>query len=113
MEKLELTLQNLKDHGLKCNIKKSLFGQTDIEYLGFWVTCNGIRTVNKKVEAKVNMTPLKTQKHVRVFIVLLNYYRDMWAKRSHLLHPLISLTSNKVKFKWADVEQKAFDEFKV
>ena len=31
---------------------------------------------------------------------------------SHLLQPLTVLTSNKVKFKWTDVEQKAFDEIK-
>ena len=36
----------------------------------------------------------------------------MWARWSHLLHPLTALTSNKVKFKWNDVEQKAFDDIK-
>ena len=36
----------------------------------------------------------------------------MWARRSHLLHPLTALTSNKVKFKWTDVEQKVFDDIK-
>ena len=34
----------------------------------------------------------------------------MWAIRSHLLHPLTALTLPKVKFKWTDVEHKAFDE---
>ena len=37
---LKLTLQNLKDNDLKCNIESSFFGQTEMEYLGFWVTCN-------------------------------------------------------------------------
>ena len=36
----------------------------------------------------------------------------MWAIKSHLLQPLTSLTSNKVNFKWTDVEHKAFDEIK-
>ena len=36
----------------------------------------------------------------------------MWDKRSYLLQPLTALTSNKAKFKWTHVEQKAFDEFK-
>ena len=36
----------------------------------------------------------------------------MWAKMSHLIHPLTALTSNKVNFKWTDVEQKAFDKIK-
>ena len=37
----------------------------------------------------------------------------MCGKRSHLLHPLTALTSNKVEFKWTDVYQKAFDEIKL
>ena len=36
----------------------------------------------------------------------------MWDRRSHLLHPLMALTSPKVKFKWTHVEQKEFDEIK-
>ena len=36
----------------------------------------------------------------------------MWSRRSHLLHPLTSLTLPKVKFKYTDVEQKAFDYIK-
>ena len=36
----------------------------------------------------------------------------MWAKQSHLLHPLTSLKSNNVKFKWTDIEHKAFDKIK-
>ena len=37
---------------------------------------------------------------------------DMWAKRSHLIHPLTALTSLKELFKWTEVEQKAFNEIK-
>ena len=46
LEKLELTLQNLKDNGHKCNIEKSFFGKIEMEYLGFLVTRNGILPVN-------------------------------------------------------------------
>ena len=81
-------------------------------YLSFCVTRTGIRPITKKVEAIVNMDPSKNQKYVRSFIVLLNYSRDIWAKRSHLLQPLTELTSKKVKFKWTVVEKKSFDEIK-
>ena len=70
-----------------------------MEYLGFWVTKNEIRTINNKLEAIENMTPPKTRKRVRVIKGLLNYYRYMWDKMSHLIHTLTALTSNKVKFK--------------
>ena len=45
-------------------------------------------------------------------IGLVNYYKDMWAKRSYLLQPLTALTSKKVNFKWNSVEQSAFKEIK-
>ena len=68
--------------------------------------------MNERLEAIVNMKQPKNTKEVSAFIGIINYYMDMWAKRSHLLHPLIALTSNKVKFKWVDLEQKVFDDIK-
>ena len=81
-------------------------------YIGFWVTWIGIQPISNKLEVTVNMKPPNKTKEVRAFMGIVNYYRDMWTRRSHLLHPLTALASNKVKFKWADVEQKAFDDIK-
>ena len=58
------------------------------------------------------MKPTKNTKEACAFIGIVNYYRDMWAKQSHLLHPLTSLMSHKVNCKWTEVEQKAFDDIK-
>jgi hypothetical protein len=43
---------------------------------------------------------------------MVNYYRDMWPLRSHLLAPLSSLTSSKVKWKWTTDHQESFDKMK-
>ena len=83
-----------------------------MEYLGLWVTRTGILSVNKKVEAIVNMMLPMNQKQVCSFIGLVNYYRDMWAKRSHLLQTLTALTSKEVKFKWTHIKKNAFDDIK-
>ena len=83
-----------------------------MEYLGFLVTRNGIRPINKKVEAITNMTPPTNTKQVRLFIGLVKYYRDMWPKRSHLLQSLTALKPSKVSFKLTDMEQKSFDDIK-
>ena len=83
-----------------------------MEYLGFWVTRTGIRPINKKVEAIVKMKPPKNTKQVWAFIGVINYYRDMWAIRSYILHPLTAITSPKVKLKWTHMEQKVFDDIK-
>ena len=58
------------------------------------------------------MTPPRNIKQVHAFVVLVKYYRDIWARRLNLIRPLTALTSTKVTFKWTDVEQKAFDKIK-
>ena len=58
------------------------------------------------------MTPPKYIKQVCVFVCLVNYYRYMWSKRSHLLQPLTALASTKLELKWTDVEQKSSDKIK-
>jgi RNase H-like domain found in reverse transcriptase len=44
---------------------------------------------------------------------MVNYYRDMWSKRLHLLAPLLDLTSSKTKWKWTEKCQAVFDEMKL
>ena len=46
IQNLELALNRLKGKGLKCNIEKYFFGQTILEYLGCWVTRNGVKPHN-------------------------------------------------------------------
>ena len=55
VQKLEITIPKMKSKGLKYNIENSFFGHTKMEYLGFWVTHNGIKPINKTIEAITNM----------------------------------------------------------
>ena len=112
LDKLEQVLTRLAEAGLKVNVSKSHFCQHELEYLGYLINREGVRPTMKKVEAIKNLAPPKTRKQLRSFIGMVNYYRDMWPKRSHLLAPLTNLTSKNVKFKWTDEHQKAFDEIK-
>ena len=43
---------------------------------------------------------------------MINYYRDMWRRRSHILTPLTALQSANAKWQWTVTEQSAFDEIK-
>jgi RNase H-like domain found in reverse transcriptase len=43
---------------------------------------------------------------------MVDYYHDMWGKRSEILVPLASLTSKSAKWKWEAKHQKAFDDMK-
>ena len=59
-----------------------------MEYLGLWITRNVIKPINIKVEAINIMAPPTSRKEVRKVIGIINYYRDMWPRRSHTLAPL-------------------------
>ena len=112
INQLEKVFTRLRTAGFKINIKKSYFAYPELEYLGYWITRDGIRPQDKKVEAIQNIAPPTTRKQLRRFIGMINYYRDVWPKRSELLAPLSALTSTNVKWKWTAVEQTAFDKVK-
>ena len=43
---------------------------------------------------------------------MVNYYRDMWKRRSHICAPLTNMVGVNAKFEWGSEQQKAFDEMK-
>ncbi len=43
---------------------------------------------------------------------MINYYRDVWPHRAHLLAPLSRFTYDKIPFKWTEEHQQAFDDMK-
>ena len=68
--------------------------------------------IPKKIEAIQALTVPKTRKQLRQFIGMINFYREMWQKRSELLAPIFALTPKNVKYDWKDKHQKCFDAIK-
>ena len=68
--------------------------------------------IPKKVEAIQALAVPKTRKQLRQFIGMINFYRDMWQKRSEIIAPLTALTSKNFKYDWKDEHQKCFDSIK-
>lgn len=105
-------LDRIAQAGLKVNATKSFFARGELEYLGYWITRKGISPVLQKIDAMKQIKEPTNKKQLRSFIGLINFYRDMWQKRSELLSPLSALTSKTVPWKWTDTEQKAFEAIK-
>jgi RNase H-like domain found in reverse transcriptase len=105
-------LTRLQEAGLKINAVKSFFARTNLEYLSYNISREGLRPSQKKVEAILQIKAPTTHKQLRRFIGMVNYYRDMWPQRSHFLAPLSSMTLAKVIWTWTTEHQEAFDQMK-
>ena len=112
LEKLGLVFDRLRKAGLKVNASKSYFCTGALEYLGYWITREGIQPQPAKVHAIQRIAEPTNKKQLRGFIGIVNYYRDMWIRRSHVLAPLAKLTSKTAKWEWGPVERKAFNDMK-
>ena len=51
LQKLERVLARLEEAGLKVNANKSFFAREGLEYLGYWISREGIQPLSTKVEA--------------------------------------------------------------
>ena len=62
LEDLDKVFYRLKQAGLKVNAKKSFFAKSELKYLGFWITRQGIMPLPKKVQAIKTFSCTKNQK---------------------------------------------------
>jgi hypothetical protein len=119
LTKIEEVLERLETAGFKANLRKSFFMQKEVDYLGYRLTDNGIGPQEKKIEAMDRMLAPTTNKQLKRFLGMINFYRDIWEKRSHILEPLNKLSAvtskskNKTKqkavpFVWEQKHQDAF-----
>jgi hypothetical protein len=91
LEKLEEVLRRLRDAGLKVNAAKSTFCALEIEYLGYVLTRDAIKPQRNKVQAILAIKPPTGVRQLRHFLGMVQYYCDLWARRSDMLAPLTSL----------------------
>ena len=112
MKTVDEVLQRLEKYGLQVNPLKSFWAQDQVEYLGFLITRDGIRPQVKKVQGILDMGRPTNTKQLRGFVGMINYYKSLWPRRSHLLAPLTAMTSKNIKFKWEQVHENAFQLIK-
>jgi hypothetical protein len=91
LQKMETVLTRLRDARLKVNVAKSSFCAHEIEYLGYILTREGIKPQPKKVQVILMLNLPNNIKELTHFLRMVQYYQDMWARRSEMLAPLTDL----------------------
>eukprot|EP00804_Cyclotella_cryptica_P003931 CCRYP_016112-RA/>CCRYP_016112-RA protein AED:0.26 eAED:0.27 QI:0/-1/0/1/-1/1/1/0/276 len=90
LAKLELVLSRLQDANLKVNARKSNFCAIETEYLGY-ILSRGNKTTTQEGTVDTCTDTAQNVKDLRRFLGMVQYYRDLWARRSEMLAPLTSL----------------------
>ena len=114
LKKMEIVLKRLNDIGFRANLRKSFFMQQEVEYLGFLLTSDGIKPQPKKIEAMTRTKLPTNSKQLKRFLGMVNFYRDVWPRRSYVLALLANLSSKtgKMNWIWGQIQQQAFVEAK-
>ena len=113
IEVLDKVLNRLNEKHFIINPRKCEFCIKETDFLGHWLTPEGIRPYPKKIKAILAMQPPRNLKQLRAFLGLVTYYRDMWPRRSHILAPLTDLLKHPRTFLWdPKVHGKAFNQMK-
>ncbi len=73
-------LRQLQAAGMQVNPDKCWWFQPAVTYLGFLITRDEIKPQPYKIQGIFNMKSPKTQKDVRHFIRMVNFYLDLYPK---------------------------------
>ena len=113
MNYLEEVLQRLRLNNVQVHIEETFLAAQHFDYLGYRLTPEGIKPQGKKIKAILNIAQPSNIRELRRFIGFVQYYRDMFRRRSDILHPLTSATSSKIKkFEWTSDMNKSFIDIK-
>uniref|UniRef100_A0A8R7QJ03 Reverse transcriptase domain-containing protein n=1 Tax=Triticum urartu TaxID=4572 RepID=A0A8R7QJ03_TRIUA len=110
-EHLRIILDLLREHQLYAKASKCSFAQQKIEYLGHFISKDGVATDASKTSAMSAWPVPTTPTELRRFLGLTGYYRKFVPHYGFIAKPLTRLLTKK-GFLWDDKAQAAFEMLK-
>ena len=113
---LRLVLERLQSHGLHVHISKSIFGVPSLDFLGHFVSNKGIQPMEDKVRAIRTFPQPTSQRKLREFIGLVNFYRRFLPACTAMMEPLNQLLTHPrdkaTPIQWTEEAVTAFNNTK-
>ena len=110
--RLENVFRRFEEANLQLHPGKCTFAQSQVQYLGYILSENGISPSPEKVKAVRNYPTPKNVREVRAFLGLASFYRRLVPDFAHIAKALTILTRNDQKFTWGQEQQEAFETLK-
>ena len=105
---VEQVLQQLKEHNLYVKPSKCSFNVSEVEYLDWWVSKDGVWIDGRKLKAIHDWPTLTTLKGVHSFLGATGFYRHFIENYASVAKPLIDITKKDTPFVWSSQYQAAF-----
>ena len=116
LDDLKTVFSRLASHGIVINPNKCLFGVSHLDFLGHHIGQHGITPLPEKVQAMQDYSQSQSQRQLRRFIGLVNFYHRFLPHCTDLMRSLHSLLlSSKPKSQaitWTDTAEAAFQATK-
>lgn len=113
MAHLQAVLERLNEYGLCIRPEKCEFGKSQLQFLGHHISVNGIMPTEEKTEAITNFPRPDSQRKLRQFLGMINYYHRFIKNGAAIFQPLHDLLRPSRKGKptdvsWTDTSNSAF-----
>jgi hypothetical protein len=110
-QQLEKLFQRIRKVNLKVNLAKCDFGATNVNYLGYRLTPEGILPGIDKLRAVRDSKPPITIQEIRQFMGLCNFFRFHFRNFATISAPLNRLTSKEANWKGDDLPPNCLEAF--
>jgi hypothetical protein len=110
-EHVRLVLQKLINAGLYAKLKKCVFHQLQVEFLGYIISGEGLSIDPKKIQIFMEWKKPTTIRDVQCFLNFMNFYRIFIKNYLKIVAPLTRLTC-KDKLEWHTEADNAFEVLK-
>ena len=110
--RLEEVLSRLEKAGLRAQRSKCQFGVHSVSFLGHRIDGEGVHPLPDKVNAIKNAPTPQNVRQLKSYLGILSYYSKYLPNLSSTLAPLYQLLCKNTKWRWSEVESKAFEHSK-
>lgn len=116
-EHVRQVLDRLNKYGITINMAKCDFGKTELNFLGFHISKNGLKPLEDQIKVISEFPRPKTVEELRRFLGMLNFYRRHLPKAAAIhskLNPFLHNARKKDKslIPWSDETIEAFEQCK-
>lgn len=112
LQHLEILFQRCYDEGVTINFAKVKFFRSEMRFLGYILTPDGIKPDADKIQGIHDYPAPQNIKQLRGFLGVLNFSSRFSHRLASEVNPLLILLKKGTKWKWTIDDQQSFEEIK-